>query len=841
MKLRFLKIQFLFLLGCFTSCDTVKRVADNEHLLTDTNVYVNDKKDNSETINNIPQQKPNSKILGFPLRLHIYNTARPNIDSIIYNNINKSEKHKRRLEKFLSKKQLDKYVESRIGFNDWIKKTGEAPVIVDNEKTKKSVKRLEDYYINHGWFDVKASYDIKTQENKRAQIDYSVKTGKAFLIDSVTQKIASPVIDSIYKKSIKPNALIKTGEQYKTTNFDNERNRITTELRNSGVFHFKQDYITMEIDTIGTNKKVNVDIQIQNRAIRYQDSIKRVPFDIHKIKDVNIITDYAFENIGKPFQDSITYNHYKLYSYNKMRYRPKAITDAIFIAPGNVFKDIDRTRTYRHLNELRTFKYPNIEYIENGDNTLNSVVSLSPLKKFNLGFSTEVSHSNIQSVGVALNPSLLIRNIFRGAEILEVSARGSIGSSKEKNNPTDPFFDINEIGFDLKLTIPRLFLPINTDRIVPKYMSPSTFIKLSSSSQTNIGLDKQSFSGNLSYNWSPNSTVRNRLDLFNVQYVRNLNVDNYFDVYKNSYNSLNQIAKDVNYVSPDNDLTIPEGANDFISYATTPPLPNDISDDQRKVVTSIGERKNRLTENNLIFSSSYGLVVDARTNLFDEEFFIFRFKLELAGNLLSNISKLFNLEKNESNRYEIFNVAYSQYVKTELDYVKHWDLGKKNIFATRSYFGIAIPYGNSPNIPFAKSFFAGGSNDNRAWTPYNLGPGSSQSLNEFNEANLKIALSAEQRFHLFGDLYGAIFADAGNIWNVFDNTTTEGAVFKGFESLKDMALGTGFGLRYDFNFFVFRFDIGFKTYDPSYPLGQRWFNDYNFNNAVYNIGINYPF
>jgi outer membrane protein assembly factor BamA len=213
----------------------------------------------------------------------------------------------------------------------------------------------------------------------------------------------------------------------------------------------------------------------------------------------------------------------------------------------------------------------------------------------------------------------------------------------------------------------------------------------------------------------------------------------------------------------------------------------------------------------------------------------------LAGNLLANTSKLLGLTKDESNRYQLFNVAFSQYAKTEIDFIKHWDLGKKNVLAVRSYAGIAIPYGNSTSIPFSKSFFAGGANDNRAWTAYSLGPGSSKTSNEFNEANFKLAFSVEQRFNLFEDLNGAIFVDAGNIWNVLDEVKDKNAVFSGFNSLKDIAVGSGFGLRYDFSFFVFRFDIGFKTYNPFYQNQNRWFTDYNFGNAVYNIGINYPF
>lgn len=839
MQKQLLKISILVLLtGYLHSCDAVKRVAKEEHLLTKTSVIVNGKKDNTETINNLLYQKTNRKIASIPLRLHIYNMARPNRDSLFESWLDKKTKRRERLRRRYSKKQVDKLKQSVLGFNNWLKKTGEAPVIVDEDKTKRSVRRLKDYYINNGWFDVKIDYDIERKDNKRAEIKYNVETKQAFLIDSISEIIKSPIVDSLYQ-NIKKNALIKSGQQYRSSNFEQERDRISSDLRNSGIYHFNQDYITFEMDTIGTNKKVNVGLKIQDRAIRTPDSIRREPFEIYRISDVNIITDYTFENRNKPFKDSISYGGYKLYSYGDMLYRPKALTDAVFINPGQVFKDIDRTRTYRYINELKTFKYPNIEYVENDDKTLSDTIRLTPLKKFSLGFSADVSQSNIQTVGFSLNPSLKIRNVFRGAETLEISGIASIGASKDGKEDDDPFFDINEFGADLKLTIPRLFSPFYTENIIPKYMSPSTRIGLALTSQTNIGLDKQTFSGNFSYNWFPSSKVTNRLDLFNVQYVRNLNTDNYFRVYNNSFNSLNQIAKDVNFTT--DDLTRPEGANDFINYALATPTPNEISSTQRQTINNIDERKNRLTENNLILSSSFSYTKDQRTNLFDNDFSIFRFKLELAGNLLASTSKLLGLKKDSDGRYELLNVAYSQYVKTEFDYIKHWDLGKKNVLATRAFFGIAIPYGNSNSIPFAKSFFGGGPNDNRAWTAYNLGPGSSETTNEFNEANLKIAFSAEQRFNIFGDLNGALFVDAGNIWNVLDNVEDDRATFSSLNSLEDIAVGSGFGLRYDFSFFIFRFDIGFKTYDPSYRDQNRWFNDYNFANAVYNIGINYPF
>lgn len=840
MKLQFSKIVlFIVITGFLYSCNSVKRVPEDKHLLVENSIYVNGKKNNTERINNLLFQQRNKKIINIPLRLYIYNAARPNIDSIVNANIDSKPKKRKRLERFLSKKQLDKYIEARIGFNNWLKTTGEAPVIVNKEKIEKSEKQLEAYYFNNGWFNVDATSKTDTLENKKATVSYFVKTGKPYIIDSLTTKIASPVVDSIYKVSEKQ-SFIKKNEQYRTATFANEKDRITKDLRNSGVYHFSQDYVYFDMDTINTNNKVQVELQILNRSVRTEDSTYKEPFKIYKIKEVNVFTDFSYENKDLEIVDSTNFKNFNLYSFGKMRFKPKAITDAIFITPGDVFRDKDRSNTYRHINNLQTFKHPSIDYVENPDTTLTANILLTPYKKFGLNFSAEVSQSNIQSIGLAFNPSLLMRNVFRGAETLELSAFGSIGASKDGGDESDPFFDINELGVDLKLTIPRLFFPFNTEKIIPKTMFPSTRISISTSSQTNVGLDKQTVSGIFNYKWFASNLVTNRLDLFNIQFVKNLNPDNYFGIYGNSYDALNDISKDIGYNNGE-DLAYPNQTDAFINDVLSGNTSLQPGEEEYDDVYSINERKIRLTEDNLIFATNFNFTRDNRENLYDETFSIFRFKIELAGNLFSAISKIGNLPKNNAGQYEMFNVAYSQYIKTEFDYIKHWDLGKKNVLALRSFAGIAIPYGNSTNIPFSKSFFAGGTNDNRAWTAYSLGPGSLDSNDEFNEANLKLAFNIEHRFNIFEKFNGALFIDTGNIWNVFDDVTDPKATFTNFASLKDIAIGSGFGLRYDFGFAVFRFDIGFKTYDPSYPENNRWFNDYNFSNAVYNIGINYPF
>ena len=843
MKIQDSKILFIILIfGFLTSCNSIKRVPKNAHLLTKTTIKVNDKNEESEAVTNLIHQKPNSSIpyINFKTRLYLYNWARPNLDSILKARVKNNPKRTARQTRFLSKKQFNQGQRMKLGFNKWLKETGEAPVIVNDSLSKKTAKRLEDYYWNNGWLDVKTDFETIRNDNQRASVTYKVITGEPYIIDSLSTNIETPVIDSLYQNSLSE-SLIKPNKQYKTNDGLAERDRITDMLRNSGVYHFSQDNILFKMDSIGKTKKINIELYISEKPIRKEDTTLYEPFKIYKVKDVNIYTNNAFEDKDIPIKDTTSYNGYNIYSKEKLRFNSKMLTDAVFIKPKTLFRDKNKSLTSRRISNLKTFKYPKIEYVENtADTTLTANIYLTPLKRFSLGFSAEASQSNIQTIGFSLNPSLLMRNVFKGAETLELSGIASIGASKDGSNERDQFFDINEIGANLRLTIPRLFSPFNTEKIIPSSMFPSTRISLATTSQTNVGLDKQTATGTFNYRWFPNNKVSNRLDVFNVQFVKNLNTGNYFNVYENSFNSLNTIAINSGYINSGETLALPNQANLFIADATSGNV-SGITTTDLQTVKAINERKERLTEDNLILATNFSYTKDRRDNLFDNDFSIFRLRLELAGNVLAATSNMLGLQKNNNDKYELFNVAFSQYVKTELDYVKYWDLGAKNVIAIRSFFGIAIPYGNSTNIPFAKSFFGGGANDNRAWSAYNLGPGSTQSVNEFNEANMKIALSAENRFNLFGALNGALFVDAGNIWNVLDDVDDDASTFNAISSIKDIAVGSGFGLRYDFNFFILRGDIGFKTYDPAYNEGNRWFKDYNFANAVYNIGINYPF
>jgi len=715
-----------------SSCNVVKRVKSNEHLITKNTVLVDRQTTKDNTVNNLIIQKTNTgmrTVFGIPLRLHIYNLARPNFDSIIETKVlNDSSKLKHKT-KWLSKKQLYKELQFRRNFNSWLKRTGEAPTILDEDKTKKTVSNLKKYYISKGWFEAEVDYDILKNDNKRAEVTYKVTKNDAYILDSIRVMISSPSIKNLYK-DFKTNSLLKKGTQFDAENYTKERERITTYLRNSGFYHFSKDYLRFETDTIDTNKKVNTDLIIGNRIVRGEDSTFSTPFKPYKIKAINIFTDERFDNQSQAIRDTTIYDDFNLYSKNGLKYRPKALTNAIFMHKGDTYSDLDRRRSLRYLNDLQMFRYPTIAFQEHPqDSTLTANIFLQPRKKYELTFNVDVSQSNIQTVGFSFGSGIKVRNIFKGAETLELSGIASIGASKDPADDNDVFFDINEFGANLRLTIPRLFSPFNTDKIIPKYMSPSTAISATVTSQQNIGLDKQTFASIFSYNWLPSEKVTNTLELLNIQFVRNLNTGNYFDVYNNSFNRLNTIAQNINYINSNAALSIPTQANQFIDDVLAGNTSLTATNDDFISVSNIKERRDRLTENNLILSSSFDYIRNSRQNIFDNEFSVFKWRVELAGNLLSGISNLLNRPQNDDGNYQFLDVTFSQYVKTEVDYVNYSDLGQNSVFAFRTYAGIAIPYGNSNSIPFVESFFGGGPNDNRAWTAYNLGPGSSSNLN----------------------------------------------------------------------------------------------------------------
>ncbi len=848
------KIALFFLFGIFFySCSEVRKIQKKQLLIHDNEIIVNGKSTNSEDLHNQLYQKPNSKLLGFKPRLQLYNLSKKNADSSYNAWLLKKPNRIKRMTKLYSKKQVNRLGKSFIvsGYSNFFKEIGEAPSILDTSRVTKSEKRLYTYHFNRGYFNAKVSSKIDSLKKQKVKISYDINTGNPYIIDSIFRNIESPVVDSLYVR-ISDKSLIKSGEAYNAENISNEKKRISTEFRNRGLFHFQENYIKQpDIDTIDKpNNKLNITFNIGNRIVKNGDSSYTEPFKLYRISKVNVFTDKQVKEKAVGI-DSVSYKKYNFYSSGKLKYKPKALTNAIFIEEGELFSDQDKTLTKRALANLKVFSSPKIDYVEDASgNGLIANIVLTPLKKYKFNIKGDLTHSNIQQFGISGFTGVMFRNIFKGAEILDFSIRGNLGTSTDPSikNSTNAFFNILEYGGDVRLTFPRIFFPINTNKIIKKESLPSTAITLGLSKQTNIGLDKENYNGSFFYDWGLNKdeSKKFRFDLFNLQFVRNLNIDNYFNVYNYSYSTLNDLA----HIYNDNpnltvdgtltgDLSLP-GAVEFINQVSYGGIPvnNDVD---FKTINTIGERRKRLIENNLILSSSFSYNLSTKKDINDVQFYNIKAKIESSGNLLNLIAKETNEPFSDNNKRTLFGVEYAQYIKTEFEYIKHLHLYKKSSLAYRFFGGLAVPYGNSNSVPFSRSYFAGGSNDNRGWQAYSLGPGASKSINDFNEANFKLSMNLEYRFNIFNSLNGALFADAGNIWNVFDNVEDEKLTFNGMKSLQDTALGSGFGLRYDFGFFVIRGDFGYKVYNPAKEYSERWLKDVNLSKTVFNIGINYPF
>ena len=844
------KISIIILLTAFLSaCNAVKKVPSNKHLLTKNTLLIDGKKakiTDEDILEQITQQ-PNTTLLGYNFRLQMYNLANEKSDSLFKAKVLDNPKRYKSLSRWLSEKQVHRLGKSfwYAGWHNFLKKTGEPPVIIDSIKTKRNAKNLEALFINKGFLRAKSNYKINYLNHKRGTIEYTITKGAPYHFDTISKDIPNQVIDSLYSL-VQHKSFIKQGEQFNDQNLNQEISRLTEYFNNHGVYQFQQQNIGFEIDT--SYHKAPVIIKISDKKIRKGDSTFTKPYRIYKIDRVNIFLHDQETKLKKKYTDSTFYKNFHIYSTTKLRYRPKAIVDAVFIQKDNIFSEADRTLSQRSLSNLRVFDYPSILYLENTENnTLTANIHLVSKEKYSFKANADFTHSNIQDFGLAGNASFSIRNLFKGAEVLEFGIKGNIGSSKDFANPKELFFNIQEYGADLKLTFPRIFFPLRTNKIIPKTMFPSTLISAGFSKQLNIGLDKENFTSMINYSWTPSKKTAIKFDLANLQYIKNINTSNYFNVYSSSYSQLNKLAKvynnDTNLVDQDGNLTIEGGGADlFMEYAVDGLLPTlDANSRDYKTIKSIRERKKRLTENNLILSTNFNYSKTSQKDFLDKDFYSFRAKLESAGNIMSLIADVSDRPKNLDGSRSVLGLIYSQYVKGEMEYIKHWDLRKKMSAAFRGFVGLALPYGNSSSIPFTRSYYAGGANDNRAWQSYSLGPGSSNSSNDFNEANFKISLNTEFRFNIFGKLNGALFADAGNIWNVLDSETDTKKIFSGVKSLESMALGTGLGFRYDFNFFVFRLDWGFKTYNPARTENDRWFTDMKLNKSVINIGINYPF
>ena len=795
-------VLFTLITTLLSSCSISKNLTEGEKILKKNNLFVNDVITQNDSLNNLFLQNKNSTFIGIPVGALIYTASKSNTDSIFDNWLLK-KRNKKKLTRLFSEKQVNQIREYYKSFNNWKKDNGEKLVLIDSSKTLESAKNLNSYFQNIGYLDNRVSFEIEDDKTKSffADINYKVSTGPQYYVGDVNSIIESKIIDSIYKKNIDKSFLIKN-QIFRTKNFEFERDRLNRLFKNSGIYNFQINSILFDVEIDSAKNVYSLPIKV---------IIKDDNYKVHKIDKISVKSLKEVESLDL---------------------NSDFISNQIKFKTGSVFNDSLRTITLQNFNKLDLFSFPSIsyEYLNKSSNSLEANIILNSKKKYGIGFGLDIKQSNIEDIGVSFENRFKTRNIFKNGENLEISASGSLGKSA---NVT-----ISQINYDLILRFPK-FLFLKNNKAL-KSLDQRSFINLGASNQRNIGLDRNSFKFDLNYSWSKKNNFYN-LSLSQVELIKNKNIQNYFNIYSNSYDIINEIAKDyafnTNYFLNGN-LKIPDGIDLFIDDALSIHSLT-LSSEDYKQINYLNNRKKRLTTNNLIIGSTFSISNNYETRYDKTNFNQWRIKFQSAG-ALTNIL-IGNSKKNNEGLKTISDLPFSQFIKSELSYIKHWTLGDNSTIASRYFLGFAIPYGNSNNIPFSESFFGGGSNDNRAWEVYRLGPGSSGATDEFNEGNLKIAFNFEYRFKMFGRFNGALFTDVGNIWNILDDTEDDRRTFNNLKDLNELAIGSGFGLRYDSGLFVFRLDMGLKTYNPARNKDERWFKDFSLKKSVFNIGLNYPF
>ena len=795
-------VLFTLITTLLSSCSISKNLIKGEKILKKNNLFINDVITQNDSLNNLFLQNKNSTFIGIPVGALIYTASKSNTDSIFDNWLLK-KRNKKKLTRLFSEKQVNQIREYYKSFNNWKKDNGEKLVLIDSSKTLESAKNLNSYFQNIGYLDNKVSFEIEDDKTKSffADINYKVSTGPQYYVGDVNSIIESRIIDSIYKNNIDKSFLIKN-QIFRTKNFEFERDRLNRLFKNSGIYNFQINSILFDVEIDSAKNVYSLPIKV---------IIKDDNYKVHKIDKISVKSLKEVESLDL---------------------NSDFISNQIKFKTGSVFNDSLRTITLQNFNKLDLFSFPSIsyEYLNKSSNSLEANIILNSKKKYGIGFGLDIKQSNIEDIGVSFENRFKTRNIFKNGENLEISASGSLGKSAN--------LTISQINYDLILRFPK-FLFLKNNKAL-KSLDQRSFINLGASNQRNIGLDRNSFKFDLNYSWSRKNNFYN-LSLSQVELIKNKNIQNYFNIYSNSYDIINEIAKDyafnTNYFLNGN-LKIPDGIDLFIDDALSIHSLT-LSSEDYKQINYLNNRKKRLTTNNLIIGSTFSISNNYETRYDKTNFNQWRIKFQSAG-ALTNIL-IGNSKKNNEGLKTISDLPFSQFIKSELSYIKHWTLGDNSTIASRYFLGFAIPYGNSKNIPFSESFFGGGSNDNRAWEVYRLGPGSSGATDEFNEGNLKIAFNFEYRFKMFGRFNGALFTDIGNIWNILDDTEDNRRTFNNLKDLNELAIGSGFGLRYDSGLFVFRLDMGLKTYNPARNKDERWFKDFSLKKSVFNIGLNYPF
>lgn len=694
------------------------------------------------------------------------------------------------------------------------KALGVKPIILDTFLTISTVDKLGLYLKNKGFYHASVTKSIK-YGTKTATVTYHINSGPPCIVQKFEYFIPDTVMRN-YIMADTSTGKLRSGMIYDTYFLDDERDRIAITLRNNSYYNFSLSDIYYIVDTTNAGLSANVEMHIKKIKISIPgttDSTSEIQHPRFYIKNI-YITPNAETMSQLTSYDTLSYKYFLnkadtagktiyILHHNEKLLKPSFLSTCLDFAPGDAYSQAKANSSYRKLISQSIIGSANINMVIQNPDMINPAekqwldCNIRLIRNrpnvFSLG--TEGTNSGGR-FGIGVNTSIQNRNIFSGAEVLSLRVRASAELQGSLNNqsPTNylHFFSTLEGGIEASIDFPRLLLPYRSN-----YMLNSkhgrTSLSAGAGFESRPDYKRTISTSAWSYKWNSNERIRHIFTPIELNYI-NIYPTDTFQLFLDS-------------------LTDPQYKSQYTDHLLT------------------------------MIRYSFILSNMGITKL-NNQFFL-RLNTETSGNIPFLIDNITNKPVSSEGYYERFGVRYSQYVRFDVDYRKYWKLRFNNLLAFRFMGGISVPYGNSVSVPFEKSFWLGGANDMRGWRLRSLGPGAyhdTTSDTQFDKTgDILLQASIEQRFPIYSFLLGSVFIDAGNVWLRNASADFPNGEFELNSFYKQIAMDIGFGLRFDFSFFILRLDAAAPFHDPAKP--EKWFSQdvFRLENSILNFGIGYPF
>lgn len=708
--------------------------------------------------------------------------------------------------KWFSLVKLPMYIYGAAGtdstkwMNRFLYRIGDAPRIYDPELAEETRLQIEQAVRNMGYMSGQVSMHTQTK-GKKIKVYYRIHSGDPYLISRVAYDIADYQIHD-YLMADSARSYLKEGARLDINQLDQERDRITQFLQNRGYYRFNKDFITYQVDTMRNSR--NVDLIMQLHPYRRKKEDPPSPHRQYYLRNVDYVFDVDFADLtSESLQeiDSLRSGGVTFYFKDKMFLRPQVIGDNNHLRTGRLYRVRDVQNTYSALGRLNILKYSNIRFREDlrADSAyLDAYVMLTRNKNKSLSFEIEGTNS-AGDLGAAASVAYTHRNLFKGSETFTIKVRGAY----EAVTGLEGYANSNymEYGVETSLNFPEFMFPFLSADFRRRSRATSE-VTVKYNWQIRPEFERTVASAGWSYHWSKRRATH-RFDVLDLNYIYMPYRSETFREYLDLMDERNPLLR-YSY----EDLFIVR-----MGYTYT--------------YNSSGATSLKTSRRN-----SYSI----------------RFNIEESGNLLYLFSKAINGKPKNGENYQMANIGFAQYVKTDFDYAKNFMIDDRNALVFHIGVGVAVPYGNSKSLPFEKLYFSGGANSVRGWSVRSLGPGGyrgdSNSLDYVNHTgDIKLDLNLEYRTHLFWKLNGAAFIDAGNVWTIRNRELQPEGLFKFNRFYKQLAVAYGLGIRFDLDFLIIRFDGGMKAVNPMYTGRDRYpivSPDFK-RDFAFHFAVGYPF